>query len=416
MTAPALTPLVRAFDPEALRRDFPALQQQVRGKPLVYLDNAATTQRPQEVIDAVSHFYERDNANVHRGVHTLSARASIAYDAARVEAQRFINAALPSEVIFVRGTTEAVNLVANTYGAKHVGEGDEIVVTMLEHHSNIVPWQMLCERAGAKLRVVPINDAGELDIEAYAALLNARTRIVAVGHVSNAIGTVNPIAKMIAMAHAAGAVVLVDGAQAAPHMPIDVQSLDADFYALSGHKVYGPTGIGVLYGKAKLLESMPPWQGGGDMIASVSFEKTTFAKAPARFEAGTPNIAGAIGLAEAFTYVQRVGLDNIAAHEHALLVEATERVAAIAGVRLIGTAAHKAAVLSFVLEGVHPHDMGTILDRQGVAVRTGQHCAEPLMVRMGVPATVRAVFALYNTRADIDALVNGILKVKEIFA
>ena len=306
--------------------------------------------------------------------------------------------------------------MANSYGNRNVRAGDEVVVTMLEHHSNIVPWQLLCERVGATLRVVPVNDAGELDLEAYATLLNERTRIVAVAHVSNAIGTVNPVAKMIAMAHAAGAVVLIDGAQAAPHLPIDVQSLDADFYALSGHKAYGPTGIGLLYGKAKLLDAMPPWQGGGDMIASVSFAKTTYAKAPARFEAGTPNIAGTIGLAEAFTYVQRVGLDNIAAHENALLDEATARVAAIPGVRVIGTAAHKAAVLSFVLEGVHPHDIGTILDRQGVAVRTGQHCAEPLMVRMGVPATVRAVFALYNTRADIDALVRGIERVKEIFA
>ena len=412
-----MTPaLVRAFDPEALRCDFPALQQEVRGKPLVYLDNAATMQRPQEVIDAVSRFYSRDNANVHRGVHALAERASLAYDAARVESQRFINAALPSEIVFLRGTTEAVNLVANTYGIQNVRAGDEIVVTMLEHHSNIVPWQMLCERAGAVLRVVPVNDAGELDLEAYAALLNQRTRIVAIAHISNAIGTVNPIAKMIALAHAAGAVVFVDGAQAAPHTPIDVQSLDADFYALSGHKVYGPTGIGLLYGKATLLEAMPPWQGGGDMIASVSFARTTYAKPPARFEAGTPNIAGTIGLAEAFTYVQRVGLDNIAAHEQALLSEATARVSAIPGVRIIGTAAHKAAVLSFVLEGVHPHDIGTILDRQGVAVRTGQHCAEPLMLRMGVPATVRAVFALYNTRADIDALVRGIERVKEIFA
>ncbi len=405
-----------AFDAESLKRDFPALQQQVRGKPLVYLDNAATTQRPQIVIDAVSDFYKRDNANVHRGVHALAERATLAYEAARKEVQQFLRAADVREIVFTRGATEAINLVANTWGTANVHKGDNIVITTLEHHSNIVPWQMLCERSGAELRVVKINDAGELDQTHYEQLLDKRTKLVAVGYVSNAIGTINPVKAMNAKAHAVGALVLVDGAQAVPHLRLDVRDLDCDFFAFSGHKVYAPTGIGALYAKLALLEGMPPWQGGGDMIASVTFEKTTYAPPPARFEAGTPHISGAIGLAAALRYVQKIGIEEIAAHEHALLTTATERLQNISGVRLIGTARDKAAVISFAIEGAHPHDIATILDRQGVAVRAGHHCAEPLMRRLSVPATARATFALYNTNSDIDALVAGIQKVKEIFS
>jgi len=405
-----------AFDVERIRQDFPILRQQVRGKPLVYLDNAATSQKPQVVIDAIRHYYERDNANIHRGVHFLSERATEEYERARRTAQHFVNAADSREIIFVRGTTEAINLVAQTYGRKNIAAGDEIVVTAMEHHSNIVPWQLLCEEKGARLRVVPINDRGELLVDEFEKLLGPRTKLVALAHVSNALGTVNPVAELIEMAHRSNAVVLVDGAQAAPHVAIDVQALGADFYAFSGHKVYGPTGIGVLYGKVALLDAMPPYQGGGDMISSVTFEKTTYNKLPYKFEAGTPNVSGAIGLGAALDYVTGLGLANIAAHEDDLLANATSAVSAIPGITLIGTARHKAGVLSFVMDGIHPHDIGTILDQEGVAVRTGHHCAQPVMQRFDVPATARASFALYNTRQEIDALVRGIRKVREVFA
>jgi cysteine desulfurase / selenocysteine lyase len=403
------------FDVHRLREDFPILKQPIRGKPLVYLDNAATSQKPQAVIDALTHYYTADNANVHRGVYLLSERATRAYENARLKVQRFINAASPREVIFTRGTTESINLVASSFGRKHLKPGDEIVISWMEHHSNIVPWQMVCEETGALLRVVPINDAGELRKEEYEKLLNPRTRLVAVAHVSNALGTINPIREIIAMAHRRNVPVLVDGAQAVPHMKVDVQALDCDFYAFSGHKMYGPTGIGVLYGKAELLEAMPPYQGGGDMISSVTFEKTVYNTLPHKFEAGTPYVAGPIGLAAAIDYLDAVGVERIAAHEHDLLAYATEAVAAIPGVQLIGTAREKASVLSFVLEGVHPHDLGTILDQEGIAIRTGHHCAQPVMDRFGVPATTRASFGLYNTREEVDALVAGIHNVIEVF-
>jgi cysteine desulfurase/selenocysteine lyase len=403
------------FDAKRARQDFPVLSQTVYGKPLVYLDNAATAQKPQSVLDALEHFYATDNSNVHRGIHVLSQRATEDYEQARVKVQQFINAAHAREIIFVRGTTEAVNLVAQTYGRSHVRTGDEIVITYLEHHSNIVPWQILCEQQGAILRVVPINDAGELELEEYEKLLTARTRLVAVTHLSNALGTVIPLRHIIAAAHRVNVPVLVDGAQAAPRLPVDVQALDCDFYAFSGHKMYGPTGIGVLYGKAKLLDTMPPYQGGGDMISSVTFEKTIYNTVPHKFEAGTPHIAGAIGLGAAIDYVQAIGLENIAAHEHELLFYATDTLLQIPGVRLIGTAKEKAGVLSFVVEGIHPHDVGTVLDQEGIAVRTGHHCCQPVMDRFGVPATARASLGLYNTREDIDALAAGIDKVKEMF-
>jgi cysteine desulfurase/selenocysteine lyase len=402
-------------DVEGIRKDFPALHQEVHGHPLVYLDNAATTQKPQAVIDALSAYYSADNANVHRGVHLLSERATEAYEGARARIQRFINAEHSSEIVFVRGTTEGINLVSQTLGRRSVGAGDEIVITALEHHSNIVPWQMLCEERGAVLRVVPIDDAGEVDADAYERLLNERTRLVAVAHVSNALGTVLPIQRMIAQAHAHGVPVLIDGAQAVSHMPVDVRELDSDFYAFSGHKAFGPTGIGVLYGKRELLERMPPWQGGGDMIKSVSFEKTVYNDLPYKFEAGTPDIAGAIGLGVALDYLHAVGLERVAAYEHELLVHATEALSALPGVTLVGTARDKAAVVSFLLDGVHPHDVGTILDQEGVAVRTGHHCAMPVMTRFGIPATTRASFALYNTHEEIDALVAALGKVREVF-
>jgi cysteine desulfurase/selenocysteine lyase len=404
------------FDVYKIREDFPILKQTVNGKPLVYLDNAATSQKPRVVLEALKHYYTDDNSNVHRGVHELSQRATKAYEDARVKVQRFLNARESREIIFVRGTTEAINLVAMTYGRKNVGAGDEVIISALEHHSNIVPWQILCEEKGAKLRVIPINDAGELLLEEYEKLLNPRTKIVAVAHVSNALGTIIPIAKIIELAHRARVPVLIDGAQAAPHLKIDVQALDCDFYTLSSHKIFGPTGIGVLYGKAALLEAMPPYQGGGDMISSVTFEKTLYNVLPYKFEAGTPNIADVIALGAGIDYVNRVGLENIAAHEHALLVYATEQLSKIPGLRIIGTAQEKAAVLSFVLEGVHPHDAGTILDQEGIAVRTGHHCAQPVMHRFGIPATTRASLAFYNTREEVDALVAGIKKVMEIFA
>jgi len=401
---------------ERIRKDFPILHTMVHGHPLVYLDNAATSQKPQAVIDALVRYYEGENANIHRGVHYLSQIATEEFEKARETVRAFVNAAQTSEIIFTRGTTEAINLVAQTYGRVHVGAGDEVLITAMEHHSNIVPWQMLCEEKGAKLRVAPINDAGELLLEEFEKLLGPRTKVVAVSHVSNALGTINPLKRMVAMAHARGIPVVVDGAQAVPHLAVDVQDLDADFYAFSGHKMYGPTGIGVLYGKHALLDAMPPYQGGGDMISSVTFEKTTYNKLPHKFEAGTPDMAGVAGLKAAIEYMNGIGIAKIAAHEHELLEYATEVVGALPGVRLIGTAREKASVLSFVLDEVHPHDIGTILDQQGIAVRTGHHCAQPVMERFHIPATVRASFAVYNTKAEIDALVRGIRKVREVFA
>lgn len=403
------------LDVAKLRQDFPILHQEVHGKPLAYLDNAASSQKPQVVIEAISRFYRSDYANIHRAVHQLSERSTRRYEETRIKVQRFLHAESPREIIFVRGTTEGINLVAQTYGRAHLRAGDEILISALEHHSNIVPWQMLCEEKGAFLRVVPINDAGEIVLEEFERLLSRKTRLVAVSHVSNALGTINPVREIIERAHSQGVPVLIDGAQAAPHMPVDVQKLDCDFYTFSGHKLYGPTGIGVLYGKASLLEEMPPYQGGGDMISSVTFEKTTYNTLPYKFEAGTPHIAGAVGLSAAIDYVSEVGLENIAAYEAELLAYATERLSHIRGLRIIGNAKHKAAVISFVLDGVHPHDVGTVLDREGIAVRTGHHCAQPVMERFGIPATTRASFALYNTREEIDRLVRAIEKVKEMF-
>lgn len=405
-----------AFDVDAVRRDFPILGSRVHGHPLVYLDNAATSQKPQSVIDTITRYYTAENANIHRGVYYLSERATEAYEGARVKLQRFLNARESREIIFVRSTTEAINLVAYTYGRQTVGTGDEIIVSALEHHSDIVPWQMVCEAQGGKLRVIPMNDAGELDLAAYERLLGPRTRLVAIGHVSNALGTINPVERVIELAHSRGVPVLVDGAQAAPHMRIDVQALDCDFYAISGHKMFGPTGIGVLYGKADLLESMPPFHGGGDMIRSVSFEKTEYAPLPAKFEAGTPHISGGIGLGAAVDYLETLDWTAVAAHEAALLRHATEQLGGIRGVRLVGTAAHKAAVVSFVVEGIHPHDVGTILDQQGIAIRAGHHCAQPIMTRLGIPATARASMAFYNTHDEIETLARGVTRARSLFA
>ena len=402
------------FDVQRIRKDFPILDQKVHGKPLVYLDNAATTQKPLPVIEAIEHYYRSDNANIHRGVHTLSERATEDYEKARSAMQRFLNAAHSKEIIFTRGTTEAINLVAQTYGRKHVGRGDEVLITAMEHHSNIVPWQLLCEEKGAKLLVAPINDRGELLLEQFEHLLSPKTKIVGVAHLSNALGTINPVREIVRMAHAKNIPVLVDGAQAAPRMRVDVQELDCDFYAISGHKMYGPTGIGVLYGKAELLEAMPPYQGGGDMIASVTFEKTIYNRLPYKFEAGTPNIADTIGLGAAVEYLERLGLEAIERHEQDVLDYASQAVSKTPGVEIVGTAREKAGVLSFVMEGIHPHDIGTILDREGIAVRTGHHCAQPVMQRFNIPATVRASFGLYNTREEVDALVAGIHKVHEV--
>jgi cysteine desulfurase/selenocysteine lyase len=410
------TAIQTPFDVAKLREDFPVLKQTIHGKPLVYLDNAATAQKPQSVIDAIVKFYAVDCANIHRGVHELSQRSTKTYELTRTKVKKFLNARHQHEIIFVRGTTEGINLVTQTWGRKNVKAGDEIVIAGLEHHSNIVPWQMLCEETGAHLRVIPIDDRGDLILDEYARLLNPRTRMVAIGHVSNALGTINPVRKIIEMAHGAGALTLVDGAQAVPHMKVDVQALDADFYAFSGHKLFGPTGIGVLYGKTDLLNAMPPYQGGGDMIRTVTFEKTTYNDLPYKFEAGTPDIAGGIGLGAAVDYVNHVGIDKIAAYEHELLLYGTEAVSQIPGLRIIGTAREKAAVISFVMEGIHPHDIGTVLDEMGIAVRTGHHCAQPVMDRYQIPATTRASFAFYNTTAEIDSLVAGLHKVKEIFS
>jgi cysteine desulfurase/selenocysteine lyase len=399
-----------------IRADFPILRLTVAGKPLVYLDNAASSQMPQPVIDRLLRYQTTEHANIHRAVHYLSETATTAYEAARARLQRFINAREAREVIFTSGTTEGINLVAHGWGRQNIKCGDEIILTVLEHHSNIVPWQMLATEKGATIRVVPINDAGELLLDAYEALFNERTRLVCVGHVSNALGSINPVKQMIALAHQRGVPVLVDGAQAAPHLMVDVQALDCDFYAFSGHKLCGPTGIGILYGRAALLEAMQPFKGGGDMIHTVTFEKTTYAPIPNKFEAGTPPIAAAIGLGAAVDYLTRIGMPSIAAHENELLRYATEQLAKLPGVRLLGTARDKAAVLSFAAQGIHPHDMGTLLNQEGVAVRTGHHCAQPLMARLGVVATSRASFAFYNTLADVDALVAGIRSVQKVFA
>jgi len=405
-----------AFNVERVREDFPILRQRINGKPLVYLDNAATSQKPRAVIDAITRYYETENANIHSGVHQLSQRATDDYESARETVRAFINAAHSREIIFVRGTTEGINLVAQTFGRAKLHSGDEILITALEHHSNIVPWQILCGETGANLRVAPINDRGELVLDEFQKLLTPRTILVSVAHVSNALGSINPIREIVEMAHAQNVPVLVDGAQAVPHIAVDVRALDCDFYAFSSHKVYGPTGVGVLYGKSALLEAMPPYQGGGDMISSVTVEKTTYNKLPHKFEAGTPDISGVIAMGAAIDYVNRIGIQNIAAHEHDLLGYATRTISSLAGVRLIGTAKEKAGVLSFVMENIHPHDIGTILDQEGIAIRTGHHCAQPLMDRFGVPATARASFALYNTRAEVDALAEGLRKVQKVFA
>ncbi len=403
------------LDVAAIRRDFPLLRQRVHGKPLVYLDNAATTQKPQAVLDTLMRYYVEENANVHRGVHSLSGRATDSYEAARDTARRFLNAADAKEIVFVRGATEGINLVAQTYGRTHVGAGDEIVISEMEHHSNIVPWQILCEEKGARLRVIPITDAGELRLDEYERLLSDRTKIVAIVHVSNVLGTINPVGEIVRRARAHGSAVVIDGAQAVAHMPVDVQALDCDFYVFSGHKIFGPTGIGVLYGRKALLESMPVYQVGGGMIGRVTFERTTFAELPYKFEAGTPNIAGAIGLATALDYLTATGIERVASYEHALIAYATEALLEVPGLRLTGTAPAKASVLSFVFSDVHPHDVGTILDREGVAVRAGHHCCQPLMARLGVPATARASLAVYNTREDVDALVGALRIVQEVF-
>ena len=415
MSAPAVRADAGPLDVAAVRADFPILGRTVHGHPLAYLDNGASSQKPKVVIDAERRVYEEYYANIHRGVHSLSMQSTDAYEAARGKAQRFLNAASSKEVLFTRGTTEAINLVANSFLRPRLKAGDEVVVSGMEHHSNIVPWQLACQATAAKLKVIPITDSGELRMDEYAKLLGPRTKLVAVGHVSNALGTVNPIEEIVSLAHAKEIPVLVDGAQAVPHMKVDVQEIGCEFYAFSGHKMYGPTGIGALYGRKALLDKMPPWQGGGDMIRSVSFEATTYNDLPYKFEAGTPDIAGAIGLGAAVDYLSSVGLDNVAAHEHDLLEYATKAVAGVKGLRIIGTAARKAGVLSFVIDGIHPHDIGSLVDRDGVAVRTGHHCAQPVMERFGVPATCRASFALYNTREDVDALVASLRKVVEMF-
>jgi len=405
-----------SLDVERLRADFPILAQEVHGHPLVYLDNAASAQKPRQVIEAIAHFDASDYSNIHRGVHALSQRATAAFEAARDRVRDFLHASHSKEIIFTRGTTESINLVAQTYGRAALNLGDEIVVSAMEHHSNIVPWQMVCRERGAVLRVIPMSDAGELDLAAYEQLLGLHTKLVSVVHVSNALGTINPVREMIRLAHARGIPVLLDGAQAVPHVAVDVQDLDCDFYAFSSHKLFGPSGVGVLYGKAALLDSMPPYQGGGEMIASVTFEKTFYKGLPGKFEAGTPNITGVVGLGAAIEYVNAIGLEAIGAWEHELLAYATARVGEIPQVRIVGTARDKASVLSFLIDDIHPHDIGTILDREGIAVRAGHHCAQPVMQRFGIPATTRASFAFYNTRAEVDALIAGIHRVIEVFA
>ncbi len=403
------------FPVEQYRQDFPILARTIRDKPLVYLDNAATAQKPRQVIEVLDDYYRSYNSNIHRGVHTLSELATDAYEASRKKIQRFIGAASEKEVIFVRGTTEGLNLIAQSYGRSKLSAGDEIIISEMEHHSNIVPWQLLCEQTGAILKVIPINDAGELIMDEYKNLLSDKTRIVSVVHISNALGTINPVAEIAALAHAVNAIVIVDGAQAAPHTRLDVQALDCDFYTFSGHKLFGPTGIGVLYGKQALLEAMPPYHGGGDMIKMVTFEKTLYNDLPYKFEAGTPYIAGVIGLGEAVDYVSNTGIDRISDYEHELLQYATQAAATIHGLKLIGTAADKASILSFVVHGIHPHDLGTILDHDGIAIRTGHHCAMPVMERFSIPATARASFAFYNTIEEVDKLITGIDKANNIF-
>ena len=412
----AMSPVVGGIDAQTLREDFPILSQTVHGQPLVYLDNAATTQKPRAVLDAMVRYYTRDNANVHRGVHALSGRATDAFEGARAKVATFLGARDAKEIIFTRNATEGINLVAQSWGRANLKAGDEVVISAIEHHSNIVPWQMVCRETRATLRVIPVLDSGDLDMEAYERLVGSRTKIVAVTALSNALGTVTPISRMIRVAHAAGAIVLVDGAQAAYHMPTDVSALDCDFFVVTGHKLYGPTGIGVLYGKAALLDAMPPWQGGGDMISSVTFEESTWNALPYKFEAGTPHIEGAVGLGAAVDYMTAIGMDRIQAHERDLLAYGTEALQAVPGLRIIGTAAVKASILSFVLDGIHPHDIGTIVDREGVAIRTGHHCAQPVMDRFGIPATARASLAVYNTRDDIDRLVAALHKVRRVFA
>ena len=402
------------FDVERIRADFPILKRRVHGKPLVYLDNAATTQKPQAVLDALTSYYTEINANVHRGVHLLSQTATDAYEAAREKIRAFFNARDAREIIFTRNATESINLVAHAFGRAFVGEGDEVLISALEHHSNIVPWQLLCDEMRARLRVAPIDDAGDIQLEELERLIGPRTKLVAVAHMSNALGTINPVEEIVRMAHARGVPVLLDGSQAAYHLPVDVQALGCDFYAATGHKIYGPTGIGVLYGKMKIMSKLPPFLGGGDMIRSVTFEKSTWNDLPNKFEAGTPNIAGAIGLGAAVDYLSSVGLPAVARHEQELLAYGTDALSAIPGLRLIGTARRKASILSFVLEGVHPHDLGTIVDREGIAIRTGHHCAQPVMERFGVPATARASLAMYNTRGDIDALVGALARVRQM--
>ena len=406
---------MQPLDLASIRKDFPILERRIGEHPLVYLDNAATSQTPRVVIDRLRHYYEAENANIHRGVHTLSQEATNEYEKARLRAQRFVHAARIEEIIFTSGTTESINLVAQTFGRSRVEAGDEILISTVEHHSNIVPWQLLCQERGARLRVVPMNDDGSFLFDEYEKLLSSRTKLVAISHVSNALGTVHPIHKIIERAHERDIPVLVDGAQAAPHVSIDVQKLDCDFYCFSAHKMYGPTGVGVLYGRQELLEAMPPWQGGGEMIRSVTFEKTEYNELPHKFEAGTPNIAGGIAFGAATEYLETIGLERVAEHEDDLLAYGTAAVSSLPRVRLVGTADEKAAVLSFVIDDIHPHDIGTILDQYGIAIRTGHHCAQPVMDRLGIPATARASFAMYNTRDEIDALVQGLERVLEVF-
>ena len=414
--ASASTASPPSFDAGRVRQDFPILDREVRGRRLAYLDNAATTQKPKVVLDVLTRYYTEHNANIHRGVHYLSEAATQAHEEARLTAQRFLNARQTREIIFTRNATEGINLVAQSFGRRHIGKGDEVVITGMEHHSNIVPWQLLCEQTGALLRVVPIADDGELIWEEFERLVGSRTKLVAAVHLSNSLGTVNPVSRIVELAHQHGAAVLIDGAQAAYHFPVDVQALDCDFYVATGHKLYGPTGIGLLYGKAAHLEEMPPYQGGGDMISSVTFEKTTYNEIPYKFEAGTPHIAGAIGLGAAIKYLTGLGFDQVALHERELLAYATDALQQIPGLKLIGTAPEKASILSFVMEGIHPHDIGTIVDREGVAIRTGHHCTQPVMDRFGIPATARASLAMYNTRNDIDALVVALEQVRRVLA